>query len=69
MHHSALIDKRRMSEIQELCQRTVEPILPSDIKTMRESLNVSHSVFAMLLNTSISSVQKWEIGDKHPSGP
>ncbi len=69
MHQSALIDKRRMSEIQALCQPTVEPILPGDIKAMRENLNVSQSVFAMLLNTSISTVQKWEIGDKHPSGP
>jgi len=69
MHQSALIDKRRMSEIQALCQPTVEPILPGDIKAMRENLNGSQSVFAMLLNTSISTVQKWEIGDKQPSGP
>jgi putative transcriptional regulator len=69
MHQSALIDKRRMSEIQVLCQSTVEPILPDDIKAMRENLNVSQSVFVMLLNTSISTVQKWEIDDKHPSGP
>jgi DNA-binding transcriptional regulator YiaG len=45
MHQSALIDKRRMSEIQALCQPTVEPILPGDIKAMRENLNVSQSVF------------------------
>ena len=69
MHQSGLIDKRRMSEIQALCQPTVEPILPNDIKALRESLNVSQSVFAVLLNTSISTVQKWEIGDKRPSGP
>jgi len=22
-----------------------------------------------MLNTSLSTVQKWEIGEKHPSGP
>jgi putative transcriptional regulator len=22
-----------------------------------------------VLNTSLSTIQKWEIGDKHPSGP
>lgn len=68
LHQSDLIDKRRMSEIQALCQPTVEPISPNDIKALRESLNVSQSVFAVLLNTSISTVQKWEIGDRHPSG-
>jgi putative transcriptional regulator len=68
LHQSDLIDKRRMSEIQALCQSTVEPISPNDIKALRESLNVSQSVFAVLLNTSISTVQKWEIGDRHPSG-
>jgi putative transcriptional regulator len=26
-------------------------------------------VFAAYLNTSVSTVQKWEIGEKKPSGP
>jgi hypothetical protein len=26
-------------------------------------------VFAAVLNTSVSTVQKWEIGEKRPSGP
>jgi len=29
---------------------------------------VSQAVFAALLNTSVSTVQKWEIGQKHPTG-
>lgn len=29
----------------------------------------SQSVLAALLNTSASTVQKWEIGEKQPSGP
>lgn len=29
----------------------------------------AYPVFAAVLNTSLSSVQKWEIGDKKPSGP
>ena len=32
MHQSGLIDKRRMSEIQALCQPTVEPISHSENK-------------------------------------
>jgi len=29
---------------------------------------VSQAVFAALLNTSVSTVQKWEIGQKRPTG-
>jgi putative transcriptional regulator len=36
---------------------------------LRNSWHVSQAVFASMLNTSISTVQKWEIGDKKPSGP
>ena len=30
---------------------------------------MSQAVFAAVLNTSLSTVQKWEVGDKKPSGP
>jgi putative transcriptional regulator len=30
---------------------------------------MSQAVFAAVLNTSVSTVQKWEIGAKRPSGP
>jgi putative transcriptional regulator len=36
---------------------------------LREKAHVSQAVFAAVLNTSLSTVQKWEIGDKKPSGP
>jgi putative transcriptional regulator len=31
-------------------------------------LSVSQPVLARYLNTSASTVKKWETGDKHPSG-
>jgi putative transcriptional regulator len=31
-------------------------------------LHISQAVFAAYLNASISTVQKWENGDKKPSG-
>ncbi len=34
------------------------------IKRLRQSPNVSQAVFAAILNSSVSTVQKWEIGDK-----
>jgi putative transcriptional regulator len=42
---------------------------PRRIKSLRESAHVSQAVFAAVLNTSVSTVQKWEVGDKKPSGP
>ena len=64
-----LIDKRRMREFDLLCNINIEPLTPEQIKTLRKKLHVSQAVFAALLNTSVSTVQKWEIGEKRPSGP
>lgn len=69
LHQSNLIDKRKLGEIEALCQSTVEPMPPTAIKGLRETFHVSQSVFAKLLNTSVSTIQKWEVGDKQPSGP
>lgn len=46
----------------------VEPLDAAEIKRIREDARVSQAVFARLLNTSLSTVQKWEIGQKKPAG-
>ena len=38
-------------------------------RELRARTRMSQSVFAAFLNTSVSTVQKWEIGEKKPSGP
>jgi putative transcriptional regulator len=38
------------------------------IRQLREKLRVSQGVFAAYLNASLSTVQKWENGEKKPSG-
>ena len=43
-------------------------INPAQIKRLREANNVSQPVFARYLNTSESTVEKWETGAKRPSG-
>lgn len=40
-----------------------------EIKRLRLREKASQAVFARYLNTSVSTVQKWEIGEKKPSGP
>jgi putative transcriptional regulator len=42
---------------------------PGQIRQLREKEHVSQVVFAAILNTSISTIQKWELEDKKPSGP
>ena len=69
MHGIGLIDKRRMREFDALCRLDIEEFEPQKIKAMRQKARVSQAVFAAVLNTSVSTVQKWEIGDKRPGGP
>jgi putative transcriptional regulator len=69
LHRAGLIDRRRMREYDALCHLDVDEIAPEEIKALREKAHVSQAVFAAVLNTSISTVQKWEIGNKKPSGP
>jgi len=69
LHRSGLISKRRMGEFEALCRLNVEDMSPQQIKALRQNANVSQAVLAAVLNTSVSTVQKWEVGDKKPSGP
>lgn len=69
LHSAGIISKRRMGEFEALCNLDVEEMPPKKIKSLREKSHVSQAVFAAVLNTSVSTVQKWEIGDKRPSGP
>jgi putative transcriptional regulator len=69
LHDAGLISKRRMREFDALCHLDVEEMSPQKIKSLREKAHVSQAVLAAVLNTSLSTVQKWEIGDKKPSGP
>jgi putative transcriptional regulator len=69
LHRIGLIDKRRMREFDALCHLDVHEMPPQKIKSLRQQARVSQAVFAAVLNTSVSTVQKWEIGAKKPSGP
>jgi putative transcriptional regulator len=69
LHRAGLIDMRRMREYDALCHLEVDEIAPEGIKALRKKAHVSQAVFAAVLNTSVSTVQKWEIGEKKPGGP
>lgn len=69
LHSAGVISKRRMGEFDALCHLDIAEMSPKKIKLLREKSHVSQAVFAAVLNTSVSTVQKWEVGDKKPSGP
>lgn len=74
--HEAALGLRRAGTISQTTLRdfdaqclNVPPALsPASIKQIRERAKVSQPVFARYLNTSESTVQKWEAGTKRPSG-
>ena len=68
LHKAGVMDQVTLREFDRLCLPPVEPLQPDQIKKIREAAHVSQAVFARLLNTSLSTVQKWEIGQKRPTG-
>lgn len=68
LHKAGVMDQLTLREFDRLCVPPVAPLKPAQIKRIRETSRVSQGVFARLLNTSVSTVQKWEIGQKKPTG-
>jgi len=68
LHRAGTIDKATLRDFDETCLAAPATIAPEDIKRIREGAHVSQPVFARYLNTSESTVQKWEAGTKRPSG-
>jgi putative transcriptional regulator len=69
LHGAGAIDKRTMRDFDALCTPPVRKLSAAQIRAIRARARMSQAVFAAVLNTSISTVQKWEIGEKRPSGP
>lgn len=68
LHNAGAMDQVTLREFDHLCLPSIEPMAAKQIKQIRETARVSQAVFAALLNTSLSTVQKWEIGKKKPTG-
>ncbi len=69
LHRLGFIDKRKMRKFDALCLDPVPKYDSIKIRALRDHLQLSQAVLAAVLNTSLSTVRKWEIGEKHPSGP
>jgi putative transcriptional regulator len=68
LYRVGAIDKATMRDFDVASLTTPPPIAPAEIKRIRENAKVSQPVFARYLNTSESTVEKWETGAKKPSG-
>jgi putative transcriptional regulator len=63
------MDTKTMHEFDALCLTPVKNLSAAQIKRLRTRNKASQAVFAAYLNTSPSTVQKWEQGQKKPNGP
>jgi putative transcriptional regulator len=68
LHKIGAIDKTTLRSFDASCLAVPVEIEPEQIKHIRELNHVSQPIFARYLNTSESTVQKWETGAKRPSG-
>jgi len=69
LHAADFIDMRTMQSYDALCLEPVPTYSSAKIRALRARHKLSQAVLATVLNTSVSTVRQWEIGEKQPSGP
>lgn len=69
LRRARVLGKHTLREFDALCLPPVRALSARQIRAIRSRARMSQAVFAAVLNTSVSTVQKWEIGEKRPSGP
>jgi len=69
LHRAGVMDGMTLRDFDALCLPPVKTYNAAQIKRIRLRNKASQAVFAAYLNTSLSTVQKWEQGQKKPNGP
>ncbi len=69
LHAAGVMKETTLREFDALCLPPVKPLSAEEIRQIRLQNHASQGVFAAYLNTSTSTVQKWEQGQKRPNGP
>ena len=67
LHNVGAVNKQTLRDFETQCLPP-PPYTAEMIRRLRENLHLSQAVFAAYLNASLSTVQKWESGEKKPSG-
>ena len=68
LNKSGLVDDITMRNIENLCLPEIQEYSPEKIVSIRKKLKLSQSALANIFNISLSTVQKWEQGNKKPAG-
>ena len=68
LNRSGLIDTITMRNIENLCLPDVQEYTPEKIVSIRKKFRLSQAALASIFNISLSTVQKWEQGNKKPTG-
>ena len=68
LYQNKAVDEITLREIKAMCLPETKSYTASAIKKIRRKFKLSQAALARFLNVSLSTVQKWEIGDKNPSG-
>jgi len=68
LHDAGLLKADDMRPFDALCLPPLKQFGPLDIKRLRKTNNASQQVFALCLNTSVSTIRQWERGAKSPNG-
>ena len=69
LHNAGVMNDVTLREFDALCLPPIKTYTPVQIKRIRQKNRASQAVFAAYLNTSPSTIQKWEVGGKKPNGP
>ncbi len=69
LHEAGVMDTVTLRDFDALCLTPVKSYTASQIKRIRVRNKASQAVFSAYLNTSPSTIQKWEQGQKKPNGP
>ena len=68
LNKAGAMSDQTMREFDVMCLPKVKEFTPAQITRLRKKNKASQPVFAAYLNTATSTVQKWEQGQKRPSG-
>ncbi len=68
-HKAGTVNEITLRDVKAMCLPKLKPYTNGAIVKIRKKLKLSQAALAMFLNTSASTIQKWEQGDKKPSGP
>ncbi|MHB8808669.1 MAG: helix-turn-helix domain-containing protein [Desulfobulbaceae bacterium] len=68
LNKSGLVNEITKRNIENLCLPEISEYSPKDIVSIRKKYKLSQAALASLFNISPSTVQKWEQGNKKPTG-